>query len=230
MLIERIDAFYVKQPKEKERTAFYVSEADNCPRQTYYAFKNKPRAELEAQTVRILEHGDYSHMRLMSALFGMGIVKAVEISLPPGELFRGRADAILVIDNEPYLLEIKTMKDYAFRTLEKPNAAMVKQLQLYLHFFNLQKGIVVVENKDTQELKEFLVEKDEDIVRQLLQQFDYLQGQIGSNVVPQKPDTLEAWKCKLCPYQFCTYFTGKKLPAFEQLDAEGNYLQKKKVK
>ena len=83
MLVERIDSFYGKQRGEKERRSFYVSEADSCPRQIYYAFKNKPRSEFEPQTKRILEQGTYTHMRLMSALFGMGVVKAVEIAIPP---------------------------------------------------------------------------------------------------------------------------------------------------
>ncbi|MEK6903188.1 MAG: hypothetical protein AABW64_00900 [Nanoarchaeota archaeon] len=222
MLVERIDSFYGKQRGEKERRSFYVSEADSCPRQIYYAFKNKPRAEFEPQTKRILEQGTYTHMRLMSALFGMGVVKAVEIAIPPNELFSGRADAILALDNEPYILEIKSMKDYAFYKLTTPSFAMIKQVQMYMHYFHLEKSLIIVENKDTQELKEFIIKKDEAMINQLIHQFDYLQNQIGSSVVPQKPEDLEPWKCKLCPYQFCMYFTGKKLPAFEHLDQEGN--------
>ena len=99
---------------------------------------------------------------------------------------------------------------------------MEKQLQLYLHFFNLQKGILVVENKDTQELKEFIVEKNQELINKLLQQFDYLKDQIGSEVTPQKPENLEPWKCKLCPYQFCKNFTGEKKEEFKNLDEEGN--------
>tara|TARA_Y100000310_G_scaffold335338_2_gene417148 strand:+ start:50933 stop:51607 length:675 start_codon:yes stop_codon:yes gene_type:complete len=222
MLIEKIDKFYEKQPYNKERTAFYVSEADTCPRQIYYSFKNKPKAQLEARTRRIFEQGDYSHMRLMSALFSMGIVKAVEITIPLNEQFNGRADAIITLEEESYVLEIKTTKDYAFKILEKPTPAMEKQLQLYLHFFNIQKGILIVENKDTQELKEFVVEKNEELINKLLQQFDYLRDQIGSTVTPQKPENLEPWKCKLCPYQFCKYFTGEKKEEFKNLDEEGN--------
>ena len=222
MLIEHIDNFYRKEPPAKERTNFYISEADNCPRQTYYSFKNKPKATTEPQVKRILEQGEYTHLRLMSALFGMGIVRAVEITIPPNELFRGRADAIITFNDEPYLLEIKTVKDYAFKIMEKPTAAITKQVQLYLHYFNLDKAIVIVENKDTQALKEFIVEKDQKLIDGLLQQFDYLQDQVGSNVVPQKPEDLAAWKCKLCAYQFCKYFTGKKQEAFAHLDEEGN--------
>ena len=222
MLKERIDKFYAKEPPSKEREHFYVSEADNCPRQTYYAFKRKPRAKTEPQVRRILEQGDYTHLRLMGALFGMGIVRSVEIGIPPNEQFSGRADAIVTIDNEPYVVEIKSTKDYAFKIMEQPTSAMMKQVQLYMHYFNINKSIVLVENKDTQALKEFIIEKDQKIIDKLLQHFDYLRDQIGSNVVPQKPEDLEAWKCKYCPYQFCKYFTGEKQEAFKNLDEEGN--------
>jgi len=97
----------------------------------------------------------------------IGVVIAAEIRIPEEKIFHGRADAIVSIDNEPYVLEIKSMNSYAFKRLEEPDKAHLKQIQLYMHYFNIDKGIILVENKDNQELKEFVAGKDEKILQEI---------------------------------------------------------------
>ncbi len=209
MLKEKIDDFYSKPEEEKERKNFWISEADTCPRAVFYAFKNMPKAKRDAQSYRILEHGEFTHIRLMRALFGMGIVRATEIKIPEDQVFRGRADAIITLDNESYVLEIKTMNKGAFQFSSAPQKAHYRQIQLYMHYFNITKGIILIENKDTQELKEFLIEKDEQEIKKIFEEFEILKKQIATDEVPMKPIDLEEWKCRYCPYDFCEFFLGR---------------------
>ena len=71
---------------------------------------------------------------------------------------------------------------------------------MYLYFFNIKKGIVLYENKNTQELKEFVVEYDEKTVRDVLEKFEILRAQIKNNIIPSVSD-VNTWRCTYCPYR-----------------------------
>jgi len=44
--------------------------------------------------------------------------------------------------------------------LDNPSEEYINQLQLYLHFFKIKKGVILYVNKDTQALKEFFLDYD----------------------------------------------------------------------
>jgi len=97
MLKELIDKFYLDRKKDKEQQHFYVSEAGKCPRQIFFKFKNAPRKEMEANILRLFDHGDHMHQLIMKPLLSTREVRVVtaEVDIPPQELVRGRADAII---------------------------------------------------------------------------------------------------------------------------------------
>jgi len=200
MLKELIDQFYLDGFKEKDRTHFYMSEVGQCPRKIYFKFKKAPRKEPEPRILRLYDHGDYTHMRIMSVLFSLGIVRAVEIRTPPQELIAGRADAIIGLEGKPYILDIKTSSQYKFSKLDTPEVDDVKQIQLYLHYFKIPQGILLYEDKNTQELKEFLVEYDPVLVQKILKDLEVLREQIEKDVIPAIPEGLEPWRCEYCEY------------------------------
>ena len=201
MLKEIIDQFYRDSFEERDRFYFYISDAGKCPRALYFQFKKVPRKQPNPRILRVFDEGDYIHMRLMSVLFSLGVAKAVEVSIPPRELIHGRADAIVVFDNTPYVLEIKSTSDFNFRKLKKPQPYHLKQLQLYMHYFKIAKGILLYENKDNQRLKEFLIEYDPNIVEKLLKDFELLREQIKKDVIPAIPESIESWRCRYCDYR-----------------------------
>ena len=208
-LIPLIDGFLetrAKKEVEKKdgvRDYFHISEVDKCPRAIYYKMKGYPGEGYKPETYRKLDNGDYVHMRLMSMLMSLGIVVAAEIRIPEERIFHGRADAIVSIDNDLYVLEIKSMNSYAFKRLEEPDKAHLKQIQLYMHYFNIDKGIILVENKDNQELKEFVVAKDEKILQEISANFISLKKMFDDNTLPPKPkfSSNDKWKCDYCAYR-----------------------------
>ena len=137
---------------------------------------------------------------MVRALFSLGIVRAVEVPIPEDQLFSGRADAIVDIDNELYVVEIKAVSRNKFERLSEPDPAHVAQLQLYLHYLNIDRGVILVENKDTQGLKEFVIKKDVKLVNRILVHFKMLKMQIVNDEIPERPKDLPAWKCNYCPY------------------------------
>ncbi len=202
MLKEKIDRFYRKQEKNRRRDYFYASEVTDCKRKIYLKMKGADKEDLDPQTRRKFERGDMIHQRLVSALYSAGVVTASEVRMPDQSMFHGRADAIVSINNENYIVEIKSASPYSFKNLSEPKESWKKQLQIYLNHFGIDKGIILVECKGTQKLKEFSIEKDEGVLEELQEEFEKLLDMIKKDVIPKKPDKGD-WKFDKCRY--CLY-------------------------
>ena len=204
MLREIIDKFYLdseKDKKDKEQKSFYISEAGKCPRQIFFKFKNAPKKEFEAHFLRLFDHGDHMHQLIMKSLLSTRDIHVVasEVNIPPQELVRGRADAVLSDGKNLYVLDIKSMNSMVFRTLSEPKPENVNQLQLYLHYFRIPKGILLYVNKDSLDLKEFIVDYDQNAAQSLLDGLANLKKQIDANIIPPRiSDYPSSWQCRYC--------------------------------
>ncbi|MCD6550157.1 PD-(D/E)XK nuclease family protein [bacterium] len=202
MLKEIIDKYYQDKRDERDKKRFYVSDAGKCPRQIFFKFKKAPHKEIEPRLLRIFDQGDYVHLRLMRDLFSLGIVVASEIDIPPQEDIGGRADAIIRINNELYLVDFKSINSNILQRMDAPKEDHVLQVQLYLHFFKLKKGILLYEGKDNSEIKEFPVEYDEEKVKKVLNDFKRLKINVERNLVPKRlPDYPKNWQCQYCQFR-----------------------------
>ncbi|MBU2539899.1 PD-(D/E)XK nuclease family protein [Patescibacteria group bacterium] len=205
MLKEIIDKFYLDKEKfKKDQTSFYISEAGRCPRQIFLKFKNAPRKEFEASFLRLFDHGEHMHRLIMKPLLSTRDIHVVasEVDIPPQEIVRGRADAVLSDGKELYVLDIKSMNSMVFRTLEVPKEENVLQLQLYLHFFKIPKGLLLYVDKDRLGLKEFIVTYDPKVCESLISGLTILKKQIGENIVPTRMPTYPSnWQCRYCQYK-----------------------------
>ncbi len=210
MLKELIDKFYVDRQRDKEQHRFYITDAGKCQRAVFFKFKNAPREKMDARILRMFDHGDYIQMQILSILLSLGIVRASEITIPPQEMISGRADAILTLNNELYVVDFKSMNSMIFRNLAAPKEENVNQIQLYLHFFKIPKGILLYVNKDTLELKEFLVKYDADLAKTLLKDLAVLKDKLAADIVPQRLlDYPENWQCKYCQFKEICSLAGK---------------------
>lgn len=97
-----------------------------------------------------------------------------------------------------------------FRNLAEPKEENVAQLQLYLHFFKIKNGILLYVDKDTQELKEFPVDYNSVLVKNLLNKLTQLKTKIDSNTIPERlveyPDN---WQCKYCQFKEICQIAGE---------------------
>ena len=198
--------------KDKEQRHFYVTDAGKCGRAVFFKFKNAPRANMEPKVLRMFDHGDYIHQLIMKPLLSIRDINVVaaEINIPPQELISGRADAIISDGRNLYVLDIKSMNSMIFRNLAEPKEENIDQLQLYLHYFKIPKGILLYVNKDSQELKEFVVNYDEKRAKSLLADLSELKKKIDSDIVPERlfswPDD---WQCQYCQFkEICGFAEG----------------------
>jgi len=202
MLKEIIDKYYQDKNNERERKRFYISDSGKCPRQIFFKFKKAPRKEMEPRLLRIFDQGDYVHLRLTRDLFSLGIVVASEIDIPPREDIGGRADAIIRINNELYLVDLKSINSNILYKMKEPKEDHILQVQLYLHFFKLKKGILLYEGKDNSAIKEFQVEYDKKVAEKILNDFKRLKINVEKDLIPQQlPDFPDNWQCQYCQFR-----------------------------
>jgi len=208
MLIERLEKYFEREERVYVRDYFYVTEVAKCPRQIFYSAHGFPRPPIDGQTARKLAVGDAAHQRIVQALYGLGIVVAAEAPIPENPLFHGRADVIVSLNGKNYVVEIKTMHPYNFdQTALGPRRDHYLQLQLYLHYFDIPQGILLEENKANQELREFVVERDDALIREVLAKFEALKQLIFvEKKLPPLPDKSD-WEydqCRFGPFvEFC---------------------------
>lgn len=209
MLKKLIDKFYLDREREKkerrgkERTQFYISESGKCPRNIFFRFKQAPARELDAERLRLFEYGNYIQELILRPLFSLRLIRATEIDIPPQEIVSGRADAIISFNGEPYVLDVKSISGRM--NLEKMSQAKLEdcyQIQLYLHYFEIKKGILLYLNKDTHQIKEFLVDYNKELVEKLLTNFENLKLKIETNMIPQRLiDFPKNWQCSYCEFK-----------------------------
>lgn len=202
MLTEIIDKFYLEQQRSREQNHFYITDVGKCPRAVFFKFKNVPREKMDARILRIFERGESMHGNLINTLIRLGIVVAAEIKIPEQEIISGRADVILSLNNELYVLDIKSMNSMIFRNLTEPKPENLQQVQLYLHYFKIKKGILLYIDKDQQNIKEFVFDYDENLVKSLLQGFESLKTKIDNNLIPSKlAEWPNNWQCRYCQFK-----------------------------
>jgi CRISPR/Cas system-associated exonuclease Cas4 (RecB family) len=204
MLKELINKYYSELKKDREQHHFYITDAGKCPRAIFFKFKKAPAEEIEPRILMMFDHGDHIHQLIMKPLFGVREIRVVaaEINIPPQELITGRADAIVSDGKDLYVLDIKSINGQIFNSLNEPKEEHINQIQLYLHFFKQKKGILLYVNKDTQDLKEFFVDYNSEIAKNLLKELQILKTKIEKNIIPSRlADWPENWQCQYCPFK-----------------------------
>lgn len=212
MLKELIDQFYLENQKNKEQTRFYITDAGKCPRAVFFKFKNAPREPIDARLMRIFEHGENIHRNIFNILYRLKMGVVTEVPIPTSEIISGRADAILCMEKENYVLDIKSMNSMVFRNLLEPKEENVFQVQLYMYYFGIKKAILLYVDKDRQDMKEFFIDYDEKLCKDLLDKFYNLKEKIEKNEVPEKlSDYPKNWQCNYCAFKdICKKTNGEK--------------------
>ena len=204
MLKELIDQFYLDRQRDRGQTHFYITDAGKCARALFFKFKNAPRKEMEASVLRLFDHGDYIHQLIMKPLLGTRDIHVVasEVNIPPQEIISGRSDAIISDGKNLYVLDIKSMNSMIFDKMAEPKEENINQLQLYLHYFKVPKGILLYVNKNTLGLKEFLVEYSQERALALLASLSETKKKIDAGVVPDRIQNYpEDWQCRYCQFR-----------------------------
>lgn len=170
-LFEAFFALYnlVFAPKHRSFGTFHPSQLRNgCERKMWYEIKGVEPTEpfagkVNSQVQLIFDVGTWYHIYIQFLLFQSGVLKTSELEVKNEEmLIDGRADGLIEVDGVEYILEIKTINSFGFKKLTtKPKDDHHYQATIYAKNSKVDKIWFVYINKDTCEIKEFVVDADD---------------------------------------------------------------------
>jgi len=224
-----------------------MSACGKCTRQLAYKYHDIPQngKELDSRAKIVFWQGDLVETMIteLAKLAGVNIMATglnqlslttpVEKTVPLAESetveVPGHPDGI-VLSDETYLFECKSMSSYAFRTFEKGEIddSYRAQVNIYMDALKLNACVIVAMSKDSGVLGELIVKKDFDIVQKC---HDNLETVLNSDrkKLPRgwyEPNDkgLYPWQCLYCSWH------GLCKPNAEKVLVGKAYKLKEKVK
>lgn len=169
LFFELYDAVYA--PEHRAKRSFHASTLEgDCERRLFYEISGEEPSDevirnIGPQLQRIFDVGTWWHTYIQLMLYRAGILETAEKPVVNKELhINSRTDGILNISGRRILLEIKSMNSRTFNMHKiKPKEEHIKQAVIYAKELGLDEICFIYVNKDTSELRDFIVpvtEKD----------------------------------------------------------------------
>jgi len=186
MLVKLIDEHLKKKPRDpRARQCFHPSSAHKSAKELYRMYFNGDSFNVSPRLQRIFDNGHYVHERLQRYLEECGILFQVEVPLENKEYqIRGTCDAIIRIGDKDGIVEIKSCNQNVFYSLHEPKAEHVVQLHLYMFMSGIPRGVLLYECKNDQELKNFFVKQDPEVLEPVLEKIKYVQECVEKGIEP----------------------------------------------
>lgn len=228
-LIENLADHHAREAYKKQtrpmRDKLHPSTIGMCQRKIVFDMLMVPKEMPESRLMRIFENGHSLHHRYEKLFKDMGILVKDEMKLEADNI-SGHTDAwirVFSLENpggQDYLVELKSAFSKSFEWMQKNNTPKKEhrdQLTFYLHLVQKQgipitKGIIFVENKDTQEVWEFELDYDPQLGKQLEQKAEWCISLAKERMLPPIPPkhTPSYYKCNQCDYNFYCHSGSKK--------------------
>lgn len=144
-----------------------LNDKDFCYREQIFTLFHKPKvSKLPVGLLRIFLEGWSVHQKWQDLLKVEGLATEIE-KTRYHELYdlHFTPDAIVVINDVEYVLEIKSMNTFQFKNLRKCPPAAERQANLYMHCTGVHRAIILIDDKNSQEFKVYVVEYNEEVAR-----------------------------------------------------------------
>ena len=187
---------------------------NNCTRALWYQFRWAFTEQHEGRILRLFETGEREELRVIQNLRAAGCT-VWDRDPHTGQQFRYTAHGghfALSLDgvveglpesSKPHTLEVKTMSEKHFKTLQNLGVATAKpvyyaQCQIGMHLSGLDRCLFIVVNKNTDEIYAERLRVDHAFAKGLLEVAHKI---IFAEHPPIKISNDPAWfECKFCPY------------------------------
>lgn len=137
-------------------------------------YKQNQGEQLPVKALQIFEAGESIHVKWQTLfekcsgkLSGFKLIKNEARSYSEKYHLLFTPDAIVEIDNVKYIVEIKSMNTFAFKHAiesKNPHPSGQKQCNLYMHLTGIRHGLLLLEDKNTQDFELFPIEYDREAV------------------------------------------------------------------
>lgn len=201
-----------REPEIIEKNSFSPSSVgykhNRCPRfhamrfAGEYLYKDEP----SLQSLGVMNNGTLAGDRIQKAMETAGIVEELEKEVlyddPP---IRGFIDAVVNIDGERIIVEVKTTRTEAFQSRMinmKGPAYQMYQLLIYMYIENVQRGMLLYENNNDKRMLAVPVEMTDENREAVEKVFEWMRKIWAAHKDKQLP--ARPWKktspnCADCP-------------------------------
>lgn len=201
-----------------------ICKKDWCPRSSWYTIKGYEGKDesFSFQRLNIFAEGHAIHEKWQKWLLDAGVLEQAEVPIF-NEHYRimGHADGIINDKNGRAVLEIKSvgmgtirMEDIdlfkssdnpetLWKKIRQPFSTHLRQLNLYMYCLNLDSGVILYEWKPNQDVKEFSVKLQKELIEDILSGCQSVVTALQSGIPPMRPTLAESSEsriCKNCPY------------------------------
>lgn len=208
---------------------FSASGLDRCLRQQLLQVLDYPQEEVpNARLANVFFDGNWRHLRWQALFLEMGLVARGQIGPEgfeegdgdlmlevgvtlPSHMLRGTVDSILILDGEPWIVDIKGANPRTFSSVksdQSPYRAYQMQMLAYMKATGVPRAMLFYEDKASQEYHEVRLTLED--AQQQEAQFEgrvaalrhYWDSQQLPDPLPQAPANPD---CRSCPFQLdCT--------------------------
>ena len=160
-------------------SAIIVGEDKFCYREQVLSllYKQAQGEKVPLNLMRIFEEGNAIHEKWQRLFIRGGLCKAedcdfskfyeqYEVGYTP--------DAIITVNGKKYVVEIKSVNTYQFMKMTSHPTA-TKQVQMYMHFTGIHDGIILCEDKNTQQFKIFMAKYNPDVIAPYIERLEAVQ-------------------------------------------------------
>lgn len=225
VLLSKFDEMFKRwnERKSGERTGLHgsgiiVPKGEFCYREQVMNinFRASNHRTLPVNVLRIFLNGWHVHIKWQQLFVDEGVADCVEKTHFVKDLnLYFTPDAIITLSNIRYIVEIKSMNSNQFKTLNTPPLNAVRQSQLYMHYSGVPRAIVLVENKDSNAFKNWVIDYDPSLARTYvvrLQNIKFLNNKFKkTGKLPAKTCDFEDCKrAQSCPHQKTCFASRKK--------------------
>lgn len=100
-------------------------------------------------------------------------------------------DAIIQLFGVPYIVEIKGYKQSSWEEMDEagePPLQAALQCNLYCHLLNIERGLLLIENKNTQEIKTWAIQHQPELAWPYTNRMEQVKGAVirGKGKLPQR--------------------------------------------
>ena len=162
----------VMAPDKRAKGVFHPSQLlDGCKRQMVYDLMGTPPTDSVIRTIgaelqRTFDVGTWYHIYMQAILYRIGYLEQAEVPVVNKEKYlNGKADGVFKesVFGEKVVLEIKTMNSWNFsKAVFRPFKKHEFQASLYARELGAKKVLYLYINKDTSEIRDFLMPINEE--------------------------------------------------------------------
>jgi CRISPR/Cas system-associated exonuclease Cas4 (RecB family) len=189
---------------------YSVSMIGGCARRGVYARTRWQDRELhDARVQLIFDEGNNQERQVLIDFATAGVQIIEQQSAWSWDMYQitGHIDGTHVEDGVAYPVEIKSMSPNIFSIVncfddfkKKPwTRSYMAQITLYMLFKNVDKGIFILKNKSTGELKQITVDLDYELGEACLKAAEEINKHISEGTLPDRVEDRET--CKNCPFK-----------------------------